>query len=112
MRIKKTKLINMTWHRLCFEWNTCIESDWNMRVSYIYTKQKKLWWIDLYIPKKACNDSIIPKIKDTIYIVSDVVCWSLPDRDDLYVVYKTIKNSAWKIVAATGIKPNPYFTWN
>jgi len=108
---KDVNIINMTWHLLSVSWHI-IEADWLLRISYAFLKQDDLinWKFIEYKSISWCNEVVIPKQKNTIYIVSEVACKALPHRDDLYMCHGMEKTKGTDtITLAKWLKMNPYY---
>ena len=46
--------------------------------------------------------------KDTIYIVSNLVCQANPDRDDFYIPNESVRDKKGRIIGCKSLSQNPY----
>ena len=46
--------------------------------------------------------------KDTIYIVSSIVCQAYPDRQDFFIPDQTVRGSEGRIVGCRSLSRNPF----
>ncbi len=103
------KIINMTPHTVNIKDCINIPSHWIIRVAKWFGPAGSIEHDECNIPllrvKQDLSEWLIPETKDTIYIVSSIVCSILNHRLDLY----TPVNFNKQLGHCLGLSQNPYY---
>lgn len=105
-------LKNLTWHFISIDGRE-FKPQWNIRLSQ---STETIGEIDgITIVKSTFGRwEVPPKEKDTILIVSHIVCQQNPTRDDLYIIWGKVLNPDKTVAWASYLVFNPYYdnrTW-
>jgi len=87
---------------------TTFPADGNIKLSQTLITLTPIEWIPVYT-SVFWKWEVPPEEKDTIFIVSHIVCQQNPRRQDFYIVWWKLKDYNNNIKWASYLVPNPYY---